>query len=343
MSIPTAIDLFAGAGGMSVGLKRAGFRVIAAIDNDPMAASTYISNHPQTVFWYTDIRKLTPRAILAFLRIRAGELDLLAGCPPCQGFSSVRTRNGSKRIRDVRNELVLAFGKFVSALRPKTVLLENVPGLADDKRLVDLRRLLKRIGYASDQGVFDAAHFGVPQRRRRLIMVAVRRGEPGFAKESVSEVTVKMAIGSLPRPGRSGDDLHDLKSIHSKRVQGIIRKIPRDGGSRSDAKHLRRLRCHRENDGFKDVYGRLAWNAVAPTITGGCINPSKGRFLHPSQNRALTLREAAILQSFPPHYHFDLSRGKYAVARMIGNALPSEFVCRQAKILKRLAARPKAD
>ena len=115
------------------------------------------------------------------------------------------------------------------------------------------------------------------------------------------------------------------------RSRTLIRLIPKDGGSRLDLGRQRQLGCHRRCDGFKDVYGRMAWDDVSPTVTGGCVNPSKGRFLHPTKNRCVTLREAALLQSFPPTYRFSLRRGKFPAAQMIGNALPPEFIRRHAK------------
>lgn len=123
----------------------------------------------------------------------------------------------------------------------------------------------------------------------------------------------------------------------------MIRDIPKDGGSRTDLPRDRQLDCHKDCDGFRDIYGRMAWDKVAPTITGGCFNPSKGRFLHPEQNRAITLREAALLQTFPRRYHFDLSSGKEAAALMIGNALPPEFIRRQANQVRKAIARAAAQ
>jgi DNA (cytosine-5)-methyltransferase 1 len=147
--------------------------------------------------------------------------------------------------------------------------------------------------------------------------------------------SVRDAIGHLPRPGSSGDPLHDVSEKRSEKVKRLIASIPKNGGSRRDLGRKRQLRCHTDCDGFNDVYGRMAWDEVAPTITGGCVNPSKGRFLHPTQNRSITLREAALLQGFPADYYFSLERGKFAAAQMIGNAFPPPFVRPHAIIIRR--------
>src|SRR5262249_22687834 len=156
--------------------------------------------------------------------------------------------------------------------------------------------------------------FGVPQRRRRFIFLAGRFGKPSLAKADAGRKTVRDAIYSLPKPGKSNDKLHDLGEVRSARIASLIKNIPKNGGSRNDLGPQQQLPCHRKCDGFKDVYGRMGWCELAPTITGGCVNPSKGRFLHPSQNRAITLREAALLQSFPQCYRVSLDKGKYPAA-----------------------------
>jgi DNA (cytosine-5)-methyltransferase 1 len=151
--------------------------------------------------------------------------------------------------------------------------------------------------------------------------------------------TVRGAIGRLAKPGKSRDALHNLPEIRSGKVLKLIRDIPKDGGSRTDLPKSRQLKCHKNQSGFNDIYGRMAWDDVAPTITSGCFNPSKGRFLHPNQNRAITMREAALLQSFPKDYVFDPAIGKQTIALMIGNALPPEFIRRNALRLRQSLSR----
>lgn len=332
---PTAIDLFSGAGGLSLGLRQARFRVLGAVEKDSLAAETYRANFPRVVLWEMDIRKLSIARVLRDLDLRPGQLDLLAGCPPCQGFSTLRSLNGHQIVRDDRNDLVLQFERFALGLRPKAVMLENVPGLASNHRLARLRKSLESMGYKVTCRVLDASRFGVPQRRRRMILVAGLRRLIPLAKEDPNIVTVRDAIGDLLPPGASGDGLHDLPERRASKVRQLIALIPRDGGGRDDLGRELQLDCHVRCDGFHDVYGRMAWDEVAPTITSGCINPSKGRFLHPEDNRAITLREAALLQGFPKSHRFSLDRGKFAAAEMIGNALPPEFVRRHATLIRR--------
>lgn len=329
---PIAVDLFSGCGGLTLGLRRAGFHVVGAVEIDELAVETYRSNHPRVAVWPMDIRRLSARCLLKSLGLMPGELDLLAGCPPCEGFSSMRTLNGGQRVRDDRNDLIFEFLRFVRVLRPKAIMLENVPGLQKNRRFAQFRKALARLGYAADNfAVLDASKYGVGQRRRRLILMAGRGGQIQFAPECKHTITVKQVIGSLPKAGKSGDPLHDMPEHRAPRVMEMIRQIPRDGGSRKDLGRHRQLRCHRKFDGFNDVYGRMKWAKPSPTITGGCVNPSKGRFLHPTQHRTVTLREAAMLQSFPRTYRFSLRRGKFPAAEMIGNALPPEFIRRHAR------------
>ena len=331
----TAVDLFAGCGGLTQGLKRAGYRVMAAIEIDERARQTYQMNHPEVWLAGADIRDADPRKLMRALKLRRGELDLLAGCPPCQGFSRIRKRNKTRAARDDRNALINEFGRFVGAFRPKLIMMENVPGLMQHFRLLDLVKMLESLGYVARVEVMDTADFGVPQRRQRLILAAARASAPRLARPRKSRMTVKDAISGLPAPGNSGDALHDIPENRSARVKEIIRAIPVNGGSRSDLPKRLQLRCHANTRGFFDVYGRMSWKDVSPTITGGCHNPSKGRFLHPRQNRTITLREAALLQGFPKRYRFEPSHGKEAIALMIGNALPPPFIAAHARALAR--------
>jgi DNA (cytosine-5)-methyltransferase 1 len=214
------------------------------------------------------------------------------------------------------------------------VMLENVPRLAKDKRITLFCNELKKLGYIVEHRILDAADYGVPQRRRRLILLAGRSGPIEFPSPNPYRRTVREAISFLPPPGESGDSLHDMAEKRTCRILNIIKRIPKNGGSRVDLGYRDQLPCHKRCNGFKDVYGRMAWDDVAPTITGGCINPSKGRFIHPEQDRAITLREAALLQSFPPSYFFSLKRGKFSTAALIGNALPPELIYRISSNLR---------
>ena len=335
MSRFSAVDLFCGCGGLTLGLKRAGFSVIGGVDNDPLSVETYVANHPEVQVWEMDVTELTVASLKRALGLRKGALDLLAGCPPCQGFSTLRTLNGSRRVRDPRNDLLRDFLRFVDGLRPRAVMLENVPGLASDRRFREFCLGMESLGYHGEHRVLNAADYGVPQRRRRLIYLAGMGKAIPFAPPSATRKTVRSAIGFLPRPGRSGDPVHDIPERRSDRVLDLIRRIPKNGGSRSDLPTNEQLKCHQKCDGFHDVYGRMAWNDQAPTITSGCFNPSKGRFLHPTQNRAITMREAALLQGFPRRYKFPTVQHKSAIALMVGNALPPAFVAEHARYVRR--------
>lgn len=327
---PIALDLFSGCGGLTLGLKQAGFEVLAAVELDPLAADTYRSNHRDVMLKEADIRAVSPLRLRRELNLQKGELDLLAGCPPCQGFSSLRTRNGSARNRDRRNDLVDQMLRFAKTFEPKTIMMENVPKLIEYGPFKRLCNQLADLGYMVDVQIKDAARYGVPQRRRRLILLAGKGFSVPFAREARRARTVRSAIGDLREPGESKDPLHDLpEKTRNEKVQKLIRDIPKDGGSRNDLPDSRQLPCHRKSNGFRDIYGRMAWDSVSPTITGGCFNPSKGRFLHPVRDRAITMREAALLQTFPKRYRFSPAAGKEAIALMIGNALPPEFIRRQ--------------
>ena len=326
---PIAVDLFGGAGGLTVGLKAADFEVIGAVDSDPLAVAAYKANHPEVRVWERNIEGLDPLDVAAELGFGPGELDLLAGCPPCQGFSTIRTRHKSTNVDDKRNRLVARFARWAEVLRPRALMMENVPGLADDIRLARVLGRLRRAGYVVSKDVLDAVDYGVPQRRKRLVLLAMREATIPFAAADDAVRTVRDAIGDLPRPEESDDPLHNHGEQRSKDVRDRIAAIPAESGLRLLGAE-RQLACHQRTNGFYDIYGRMVWNEPAPTITGGCINPSKGRFLHPDQNRAITLREAALLQSFPPDYELPLDRGKYNAAALVGNALPPEFVFRHA-------------
>ncbi|MCA3033906.1 MAG: DNA cytosine methyltransferase, partial [Rhodocyclaceae bacterium] len=283
---PTALDLFCGAGGLTTGLLQAGYRVLVGIEFNTIAAETYRMNHKNVLCIERDIRRVPAAALMKRLGLKKGELDLLAGCPPCQGFSTLRTRKQSNSVPDQRNDLVFEMLRFVRAMRPRAVMMENVPTLAADPRMKSLLTSLAKLGYAVNESsvrIEDAADYGVPQRRKRMIMIVSRVGRLAQARK-VPHATVRDAFAraALPPVGRANDPLHDHIPVRTAKVAKIIEAIPRDGGSRTSLPKSLQLPCHlRHPDGFKDVYGRMKWDAVAPTMTGGCGNPSKGRYLHP--------------------------------------------------------------
>ena len=334
----TAVDLFSGCGGLSLGLKRAGFIVKAAVEVDPLAAQTYRSNHKETILIQSDIRNITGKNIRELAGLTVGKLDLLAGCPPCQGFSRIR-RHGEQ---DPRNDLLFEFLRIARAFRPKVVLLENVPGMIRDRRFFLFVERLESYGYCCKWGVLNAADFGVPQRRKRLIVICSRVGSIDLPRKKAmqNKQTIKDYIGALKAPVKSKDRLHRMHLNCTPRIKTLIAKIPVDGGSRISLGKKNQLNCHKKTDGFRDVYGRMKWDDVSPTLTGGCFNPSKGRFLHPEQNRPITMREAAILQTFPQSYHFPAELGLINIARLIGDALPPVFAQRQGEhLMKHLTSK----
>jgi DNA (cytosine-5)-methyltransferase 1 len=327
---PIAIDLFSGSGGLTVGLKKAGFKVVAGVELDSLSAETYRKNHRDVHLWEEDIRGINLESVKTRLGIKPGELHLLAGCPPCQGFSTIRTRKKGVAVEDPRNALVGEFIRFVAGLLPKAIMVENVPGLVSYDGFTEVVAKIKALGYSCKYGIFDAADYGVPQRRERLVLVGSRNGAIPLAKASGKVHHVRDVIGSLPAAGKSGDALHDVVERRSAKVAAMIKLVPKDGGNRINLPKEYQLACHKACTGFRDVYGRMAWDEVSPTITSGCTNPSKGRFIHPEQDRAITPREAALLQGFPAKYFFSDKRGKEGAARLIGNAFPPEFARRFA-------------
>lgn len=327
-----AIDLFAGCGGMTEGLFAAGYEVIAAVEIDPNAARAYRANNERrgVVLYEEDIRQVDPNDINELLGNEP--LHLLAGCPPCQGFSTMRRKNKRGSKRDARNRLIWEYVRFVEALMPVTIMLENVPALAEYTEFKRAVIQMKRLGYTISYKVVNVALYGVPQRRKRLVLVGSLLGklEPAVGNNHV--VTVRKTIGNMPLPQDSNDPLHQIFPHHTAHIQEQIRLTPHDGGSRLDLPEEYILPCHRRDGiGFKDVYGRLAWDKVSSTITGGCLNPSKGRFLHPEQDRCISAREAAMLQTFPRRYIFPTDLPRSAIALMIGNALPPVFCKIQAQ------------
>jgi len=333
-----AIDLFSGCGGLTEGLKQAGFEVIAGAELRPEARGAYAMNHP-SVHVFEDVRKVTRAAVSRFYPIKQGELDLLAACPPCQGFSTLRTLNHITPADDDRNKLIFQVSRIAKELLPKAVLVENVPGLLHNWRIDDFQGRLKKLGYRVTKGVLNAEQFGVPQRRRRMIFMAIRGDiEPTIPEATTPKpVTVRDAIGNLSDlTDEIALALHNMRQKLSPKVLERVKDITKNGGSRKDLGFDRQLPCHQESDGFKDVYGRLTWDKVSSTITRFAHNPSKGRYLHPEEDRGLTLYEAMLLQGFPPDYKLPIDKGMVKTSSLIGEAFPPPFARAQAEHIKRL-------
>ncbi|MGQ4374515.1 DNA cytosine methyltransferase [Streptomyces sp. SAS_267] len=327
MSRPSAIDLFAGAGGATRGLRDAGFRVLAAVENDPEAAESYRRNHPRVLLYEADIRSVAAPQIAEAAKLKRGDLDLLKACPPCQGFSSL----AKGEVDQARNDLVLDVARFVDVFLPKTLLLENVPGLQRDRRLPQLLNELESLGYSFMRALLDASTFGVPQRRRRFILMGVRKDVGQLLPESdplsylpesflTTQKTARQALAHLARHSMPDDPLNTHRKSNEK-VFARISAIP-VGGNRFDLPEEHQLDCHRKlnNRSASGSYGRVKLDEPAPTMTTRCTTPACGAFVHPTENRGLTLREAATFQSFPVTYKFHGFYG--SIERQIGNAVP---------------------
>lgn len=322
-----AIDLFAGCGGLSLGLRQAGFKIASAVEVDAIAAETYRHNHKGVRLIENDIREVTGADLMP---ADGGEVHLLAGCPPCQGFSRVRRKNRRYSARDNRNWLIDEYLRIVKELKPRALFLENVPGIERYHRFRSFLSAIRGLDYIVNQDSLELSNYAVPQRRRRIVVLAGLGFKIEMPKHARTRVprNVKWAIGSLPSPTESRSRLHREVTKHDARMMKRIAAVPKNGGSRVNWPKSLILNCHETTNGFKDVYGRMSWEDPSPTITGGCINASKGRFVHPEENRAITLLEAALLQTFHQRYYFSAERGRYAIAEMIGNALPPEFARR---------------
>lgn len=326
-----AIDLFSGCGGLSTGLEKAGFDVVAAAEVRSEARATYVSNHAITKI-YGDIRDLSASQILDENNLSPGRVDLLAACPPCQGFSSLRTKNKATSVEDERNELLFEVARLCVELKPKCILIENVPALLGDERILKFKKMLAE-EYSFSDGVLNAQHFNVPQRRKRMILIASRLGSLGLPTVSRRKLTVRDAIGDLPSP----NDTHKrpLHRLHQKLGPLVQRRVSMIKTDRSDLPLEDQLECHkRYTGGFRDVYGRIAWDDVAPTITRFSHNPSKGRFIHPEEDRGLTLYESMLLQGFPRSYKFNIEDGLGKISSMIGEAFPPPLAEAQARHIK---------
>ena len=336
----TAIDLFSGAGGLTLGLKRAGFKVVAAVEVDGEIAKTYQKNHPEVSLIIKDIRKVNGKAILKLTKLK--KIDLIAGCPPCQGFSKLTDKY---RKKDNRNGLVLEMARVVLELKPAICMMENVPGLAK-RGLLLLRRFEKKLessGYIITKGILQMADYGVPQSRRRLVLLAgkgfkIPLPNPTHSRFADAEsktkhwITLREVLERNVEPvsfsvakengGPQKFNWHvirDLKPISVERLKFLT-----PGGTRLEIPQKLRPSCHKNAKGFQNVYGRMSWDSIAPTITSGCVTLSAGRFGHPEKDRTISVREAATIQTFPRDYRFETDKIEKA-CELIGNALPCKF------------------
>lgn len=323
-----AIDFFCGAGGLTRGLLDAGINVLAGFDKDGDCRSTYEHNNPGVRFIQADISKVTLRDLHGKCRLRRFDNVLFAGCAPCQPFSP--QRKGARVRTDAT--LLAEFGRLVEAAQPGYVLIENVPGIAKVKGLSTFQRFLRMLDaneYLYDYGVLDAKQFGVPQNRRRLVLLASRHGQPTLPEPRYGNRlrpfrTVRQAISHFPtiEAGECHAKVpnHVAATITELNLERL-RFTPHDGGDRRSWPERLHLDCHKgDYKGHTDVYGRMAWDSPSPALTGRCHSISNGRYGHPEQDRAVSLREAAAIQTFPDRYIF-FGSNKH-IAMQIGNAVP---------------------
>lgn len=341
------IDLFSGCGGSAIGFKQAGFPIKTAVDIDVNASESFRANFPECKVFDTDISYISGSELLESSGLNKGENVILIACPPCQGFSSARRK--SQRLSDPRNKLIFEFLRVVEEVKPLAFVMENVPGLATGigkPLFLQVLQKLHELGYQTIYDVVNAADYGVPQKRKRLVLLGtndpkLRISFPRISYRDPNKVsglpvwkTVRNAISDLPelKAGELSekDTMHRSANVSEKNLMRL-KNTPSNGGSRTDWPNELVLECHKRNKGHKDVYGRMSWDEPSPTITGGCGMISKGRFGHPEQNRAISLREAARLQTFPDNYVFKGNFGQ--IASQIGNAVPPLLARKAAEVI----------
>ena len=336
------VDLFCGVGGLSHGLKQGGLNIIAGFDIDKTCEYAYTHNNGAQ-FFDTDISKVTKEQVLSLFG--DSKIKVLAGCAPCQPFSSYAFKNKKKDPN--KYDLLYQFGRLVEEVQPDIVTMENVPQIASfslKNVLQDFVDLLENHHYHCSVKVVYCPDYGIPQTRKRLVLLASKFGDiklisPTHSKDNY--VTVKDVIGDLP-PLEAGetsdtDPLHRAKSLSPLNMQRIMHTPY--GGSWKDWPDELMLECHKSENGssFGSVYGRMRWEKPAPTMTTQCTGLGNGRFGHPEQNRAITAREAALIQTFPQEYKFFADEEHVSIvkaSRYIGNAVPPQlgFVIAQSII-----------
>lgn len=339
-----AIDFFCGGGGMTCGLRQAGIDVIAGVDFDGNAKETYEFNNPGSTFIYKDIKNLWSNYFERNFDVKKNDDRLImVGCSPCQYYSIINTDHSKA---ELSKGLLMNFARFIEYYKPGYVLVENVPGIVTNKETVlpKFLKQLEKLGYTHKEEIIDMSQYGVPQSRRRFSLVATRLSgvEVSFPKKAEKVLTVADVLGEQNgfTPIKAGhkdttDFQHTTAGLSPKSLQRMA-LTPHNGGNRlswSDQKELQ-LNCYiGKNDNFKDTYGRMWWDRPAPTITTKFFSVSNGRFAHPDEDRAISIREGATLQSFPKDYVFKTTSIAGA-ARIIGNAVPCEYARRLGETIQ---------
>lgn len=323
----TAIDLFCGAGGLTAGLIAGRVKVVAGIDADPLCQFAFETNNPGATFIEKDVCELSGEELDNLWG--GAKVRILAGCAPCQPFSTYS--QGKNHNRDSRWRLLREFARLVIETLPEFVTMENVPTIESTAVFDEFVQMLGFAGYNVRCSVVNCADFGVPQNRTRLVLLAALEcaSAPRLTTRRKMTKTVGSAIRRLPQltaGGQNADDaLHRSCRLSPKNLRRIQASVP--GGTWQDWPVSLRCKCHRKSsgDGYGAVYGRLTWDEPAPTITTQCYNYGSGRFGHPEQSRSMSLREAAMLQGFRRRYDFESPKDMLptrTVARLIGNAVP---------------------
>ena len=335
-----AIDFFCGAGGMTQGMKMAGVEVVAGIDIDKDCKETYEANHPATKFFLKDIKELRRTFFEKECGVRRNDDSLVfIGCSPCQYWSILNT---SRRSSESTKGLLDNFWHFVSYYNPGYVVIENVPGMKrkeTESGLDNFCQKLQRKGYVIVANILNAKNYGVPQSRKRFVLIASRVNKSIRLPKPGKESILKEYIGAhngfpVLQAGHIDDsDFMNTVAFLSEKNLRRLQLTPKDGGTRKawkDDPELQLEAYKGKDDSFRDVYGRLRWNKPSSTITTRFNGISNGRFAHPEEDRGLSLREGAVLQTFKKNYVF-MCEGSTAVSKLIGNAVPPQLAHRIAK------------
>jgi DNA (cytosine-5)-methyltransferase 1 len=337
------IDLYCGVGGLSYGLRKAGIRIVAGIDLDPASEFPFTWNN-KARFIKADVRDVSADDLSKLYP--KGTIRLLAGCAPCRPFSPFR--RGMYNSNDREWGLLTEFGRFAATLKPELLTMENVPGLASKPVFRGFVKTLRRLGYHVDYKSVYCPRFGVPQHRRRLVLLASLIGPvkvPAGVLSPANFRTVRETLASLPRleagDRDAKDRLHRARSVNEINLRRLRSSQP--GGTWEDWPESLRAKCHRKKTGasYRSVYARMVWDEPAPTITTQAYNFGTGRFGHPEQDRSITLREAALLQTFPRCFKFVRPREDVhftRVGRLIGNAVPPRLAFFIGREIMRAAA-----